>query len=233
MANRRMFSLDIVDTDAFLDMSDGSQNLYFHLGMRADDDGFISNPKKIARMLGANNDDYIMLKAKRFVLELEDGICVIKHWLMHNQIKKDRYTPTKWVKQKQLLFVDKKTKKYKLESSPDTDCIRSGDELVPQYSIDKYSIDKNIINIKEKPKKKTTTKRFVKPTIQEVKDYCLERKNNIDAGQFIDFYDSKGWLVGKNGMKNWKAAIRTWERNDFNSSEKKIDKVAPGKYDNF
>lgn len=94
LANRRMFSLDIVDSDAFLDMPVSSQNLYFHLGMRADDDGFLNNPKKIAKMVGASDDDLRVLIAKRFVLQFESGIVVIKHWRINNYIRPDRYKPT-------------------------------------------------------------------------------------------------------------------------------------------
>lgn len=91
-----MFSPDIVDSDAFLDMPTSSQLLYFHLGMRADDDGFV-NPKKIMRMVGANGDDLKVLLTKRFLLPFESGVVVIKHWLIHNLIRKDRYKETMYV----------------------------------------------------------------------------------------------------------------------------------------
>ena len=86
MAERRMFALKIVDSDAFLDMPDSAQNLYFHLAMRADDDGFISNPRKVMRMIGANEDNLKILLAKRFLLTFDTGIVVIKHWRLHNYI---------------------------------------------------------------------------------------------------------------------------------------------------
>lgn len=94
MANKRMFTMHIVDSDAFLDMPASTQNLYFHLNMRADDDGFIGNPKRIQRTIGASDDDLKLLIAKRFVLAFDDGVIVIKHWRMHNTIRADRYTPT-------------------------------------------------------------------------------------------------------------------------------------------
>lgn len=96
MAERRMFTMKIVDSDAFLDMPLSAQALYFHLNMRADDDGFVNNPKKIQRMIGANDDDLKVLIAKRFVLAFESGIVVIKHWRMHNLLRKDRYHPTQY-----------------------------------------------------------------------------------------------------------------------------------------
>ena len=107
MAERRMFSKTIIDSDAFLDMSASAQALYFHLAMRADDDGFINNPKKIQRMVGAADDDLRILIAKRFILIFESGVIVIKHWQLHNYIRKDRYTETLYQGEKSLLYVKK------------------------------------------------------------------------------------------------------------------------------
>lgn len=96
MAKKRMFSLGVLDTDAFMDMPLSAQALYFHLNLRADDDGFIGNPKRIVKLIGASEDDLRLLVAKRFVLTFEDGVIVIKHWRMHNAIRKDRYTQTNY-----------------------------------------------------------------------------------------------------------------------------------------
>lgn len=95
-----MFSLKIVDTDAFLDMPHSSQLLYFHLSMRADDDGFVSNHRKIMRMTGAQVDDFKVLLAKKFIIPFESGICVVKHWKIHNYIQKDRYSETTYLDEK-------------------------------------------------------------------------------------------------------------------------------------
>ena len=94
MANRRMFSLDVVDTDAFLDMPCSARLLYYDLGMRADDDGFLSDAKKILRFTGASRDDLNVLIARGFVLAFDTGVIVIRHWGMNNQIRRDRYKPT-------------------------------------------------------------------------------------------------------------------------------------------
>jgi len=104
MAQRRLFSQKIVGSDAFLDMPTSSRELYFQLGMYADDDGFI-NPKKIIRMVGAAEDDLRVLITKRFVLPFDNGIIVIKHWFIHNTILKDRYLPTMYSEQKKLLKI--------------------------------------------------------------------------------------------------------------------------------
>lgn len=100
-----MFSLQIVDTDAFLTMPASAQNLYFHLGLRADDDGFVASPRKIAGLCNASDDDMKILIAKRFILTFESGIIVIKHWKIHNYIQNDRYHETKYVDEKNGLIL--------------------------------------------------------------------------------------------------------------------------------
>lgn len=136
-----MISMKIVDTDAFLDMPLSSQSLYFHLLMRADDDGFVANPKKIARMLGTSEDDYKVIIAKHFVIPFESGVCVIKHWLIHNLVRADRYTETQWIKEKEMLVVDEQTKKYSLNKGR-KDVIPNGNHLAPQVRLGKVRLGK-------------------------------------------------------------------------------------------
>lgn len=143
MAERRMFALKIVDSDAFLDMPDSAQNLYFHLAMRADDDGFISNPRKVMRMIGANEDNLKILLAKRFLLTFDTGIVVIKHWRLHNYIAKDRYTETIYKEEKDKLFVKANgayTDHPELVSIPCTVCIQDDD--TGKVRLDKVSEEK-------------------------------------------------------------------------------------------
>lgn len=118
MAERRMFAKTIIDSDAFLDMPSSAQLLYFHLSMRADDDGFINNPKKIQRMTGAGDDDAKILVTKKFIIPFETGVVVIKHWNIHNYIAKDRYHETKYKHEKSLLGID--------ENKAYTTCIQNG-----------------------------------------------------------------------------------------------------------
>lgn len=94
MAEKRMFTRKIIDSDIFLEMPLSAQALYFHLNMRADDDGFVNNPRKITKYINASDDDLKILLAKRFVIGFESGVIVIKHWRMHNTLKSDRYHPT-------------------------------------------------------------------------------------------------------------------------------------------
>lgn len=115
MAQRRMFSRQITDTDAFLDMPATAQNLYFHLNMHADDDGFLGNAKMIKRMVGASDDDLKILTAKQFILVFPDGVSVIRDWHIHNYIQKDRYHPTMYQDDKDKLEISK-NKQYEVAS---------------------------------------------------------------------------------------------------------------------
>lgn len=201
-----MFAKTIIDSDAFLDMPLSTQCLYFHLSMRADDDGFVNNPKKIQKMLGASEDDLKLLMAKSFILLFDTGVIVIKHWRINNYIRNDRYHETAYQDEKSLLSL-KENNAYTLNS--DNVGIPCGNQTVYQMetevSIGKDSIDKS-------NKERGTSRNFVPPTLSEVKAYCQERNNGINPEQFIDFYESKGWFVGKNKMKDWKAAVRNWEQ---------------------
>ena len=207
-----MFTKRITESDAFLDMPSSTQMLYFHFSMNADDDGFVNNPKKIQKMCGASDDDFKLLIVKSFIILFDSGIIVIKHWKMHNYIQADRYRPTDYVEEKSMLGI-KSNKAYTLDVyKMDTECIQNG--YIGKDSIGKVSIDKNSIDKDSKGEsvRGEKAKRFYPPTLDEVKQYCEERKNNIDPMAFIDFYSSKGWMIGKNRMKDWKAAVRTWER---------------------
>ena len=121
MAEKRMFSLSVVDTDWFLDLPLSTQALYFHLNMRADDDGFVDAPNSIVRKIGASKNDFDLLVAKRYVLKFESGIIVIKHWRMHNTIRQDRYKPTQFQEELKTLSI-KENKSY-------TDCQPSGNQM--------------------------------------------------------------------------------------------------------
>lgn len=115
MAERRMFAKTIIDSDAFLDMPLSAQSLYFHLSMRADDEGFINNPKKIQRMIGASEDDLKLLILKNFIITFDSGIVVIKHWRIHNYIQSDRFKPTIYAEERALLSQEH-NKAYTLEA---------------------------------------------------------------------------------------------------------------------
>ena len=201
MAERRMFAKTIIDSDAFLDLPLSAQALYFHLSMRADDDGFVNNPKKIQRMIGASDDDCKLLILKRFILTFESGVIVIKHWKIHNYIQKDRYKETLYTEEKSQLQTDEK-------NAYTERCIQDVYNMDTQDRLVKDSLVKDSV-IDSKPQK-----RFTPPTIEEVRQYCQERGNTVEAERFVDHYTSNGWRVGgRSQMKDWRAAVRNWERN--------------------
>lgn len=144
-----MFTKRITESDAFLEMPSSSQMLYFHLSMNADDDGFVSNPRKIQRMCGASNDDYSLLIMKRFILTFDSGVIVIKHWRMHNYIQSDRYKPTDYIDEKSMLGL-KKNKSYTLdESQMDSRCIQAINDNDSGSSIEDKKKQEEIESIKE------------------------------------------------------------------------------------
>lgn len=134
MAQRRMFSKEIVRSDAFLDMPTSSQLLYFQLGMEADDDGFVDNVKTVSRIASTAEDDLKILLSKRFLLPFKSGIVVIKHWKINNYIQMDRYKETKYLEEKNGLTT-KENRAY-------TECIQPVSTLDAQTRLDKTRLDK-------------------------------------------------------------------------------------------
>lgn len=131
MAERRMFAKSVIDSDLFLDMPLSTQCLYFHLAMRADDDGFVNCTKKVVRLLGASDDDLKLLAAKQFVLPFQSGVIVIRHWRVHNYLRADRYKPTECQHERAMLDVENNGA-YCLTSQPDTAGIPGGNQRLTQ-----------------------------------------------------------------------------------------------------
>lgn len=230
MAERRMFSKSIIDSDLFLDMPSSTQNLYFHLAMRGDDDGFVNSPQKIMRMVSCSKNDMDMLIFKNFIIPFETGICVIKHWRIHNYIRNDRYTPTIYTDEKTMLSLDdNKAYTYGLPLGI-PDVIPLGDVgkvRLGKDSIGKLSIDKEDEIIGQPS---GSPKRFTPPKIEEVINYCNERNKGVDPEKWYNHYTSNGWKVGKNGMKDWKAAVRTWEKDTMTSGSSSVGRTGMASY---
>ena len=188
MAQKRMFDKTITNSDEFIEMPISCQVLYFHLSMNADDDGFINNWKSIMRMIGTKEDDLKVLIAKQFIIPFDSGVIVIKHWRINNFLRKDRHNETKFQKELSML---------KVNESQEYIWLTNG-----QPSIDKNSIDKNSIEYKNKP------------TLEEVRDYCINvRHNNVDYQKFYDYFNEGNWIDSKgNKVRNWKQKIITWEK---------------------
>lgn len=148
MAERRMFAKTIIDSDAFLDMPVTARLLYYDLAMRADDDGFVNSPKKIMRMIGASQDDLGILIMRKFILPFENGVVVIKHWRIHNYIRRDTYSETTYKEEKELLELDE-NKAYRFkDNEPSTSRPRIVNEPLTQDRIgkDRKEINNNTAN---------------------------------------------------------------------------------------
>lgn len=210
MANKRMFALDVIDTDRFCEMPISARLLYYELGMRGDDEGFVQNPKKIMLTTGTTADDLKILAAKGYVILFDSGVLVITHWRQNNFIQKDRFHETTCLAEKaQIQTTDSKI--YELLPSGnklDTPCIRTVSDLEAQIRLDKTRV--------EKKTRTPSSRRFTPPTVEEVTAYCHERGNNVDAQRLVDFYEASGWMRGKSPIRDWKACVRTWERNANN-----------------
>lgn len=214
MAERRMFAKTIVASDAFLDMPLSARCLYFALGMYADDEGFVNSPKSIMRLIGASNDDMNILLVRRFIIAFPSGVCLIKHWRINNYLRSDRFQATKYTEERNQIIIEENGA-YALISERYTNGIPNNgipNNGIP--SIGKDSIGKDSIEEDAPQSVAASNTRFKKPTFDEITAYCTERKNSVDPQAFFDFYESKGWRVGNQPMKDWKACVRTWERRE-------------------
>ena len=242
MAERRMFAKTIIDSDAFLEMPTTSQLLYFHLSMRADDDGFVNKPKSLMRMVGCKDDDLKLLFVKKFLIPFESGVVVIKHWKIHNYIRKDTYTETKYKEEKATLELDENSAYRLADVSP----LQLRDESVTSPStqdrIGKVSTGKDSVgeDIEEaKPPKPTRHKYGLYENVlltdedfqklqEEFPNDCFERIERLS-----EYIASTG-----KSYKSHLATIRAWARKDTvqkpkatKSSNPFLDMLEEGDYD--
>lgn len=205
MANKRMFSKQIVDSDAFLDMPLSTQCLYFHLNMRADDDGFINSPKKIMRMVNSSDDDLKILFTKKFVIGFESGVIVIKHWRMHNTLRNDRYSETVYQEEKARLFV-KSNNSYSLSN----DGCQTVAKRLPdgKHSIDKIKLDK----ISKENRKAFGSEKNVYLSDEDMTKLINEFSQSL-VNQKIEDMSLYCKTHGKR-YKDYKAALLLWLRKE-------------------
>lgn len=250
MGNRRMFSLAVVDTDKFIDMPISARLLYYELGMRADDDGFVSSAKKIVRMVGCSEDDLKLLISKNFAICFESGIIVITHWKMHNYIPKDRYHKT--IFQDEYLKLEQKNDVYMISDTTcmhdvyntDTNCIQNDNK---PYTEDKLSKDKiskdNIDNMSPAVDSRTafdyqsvvnSFNSICKslPSVQKLTDKrrkaiknAYKLLNKLTFEEFFRIVENSDFLSGRNG--NWNGCGFDWILNTSN-----LTKIIEGNYNN-
>lgn len=195
MAKRRMFSQQITDSDSFLDMPLSAQALYFHLGMSADDDGFVNNPKRIQRLIGANEDDLKLLIAKKFIIAFETGVVVIKHWKINNYIPKDRYTPTVYTDEKALIS-EKSNRAY-------TTCIQDVYKCDTQNSIDKISIDKTNVVYDFTEELSADEIHYLYATYENAHELIEQVQAEVNRKHTKIVKDAFSYIVGYANNKGW------------------------------
>lgn len=225
-----MFAKTIIDSDAFLDMPASAQALYFHLSMRADDDGFINNPKKIQRMVNSSDDDLRLLVAKRFIIPFDSGIVVIKHWKIHNYIQNDRYRPTIYQEEKAMLDV-KENKEYSILNGSCTPCIHNVSNMYSQDSIGKGSVVQDSTGEyieppsaapapaeepSEEPKRhKHGANGWVLLTDEQYQK-LLHDLGPAELERCITYVDESAQITkNKNGWKDWNLVVRRCHREQW------------------
>ncbi len=170
-----MFSKKITESDAFLDMPLSTQALYLHLGMESDDEGFVNNPKRVQRMIGASEDDLKLLLAKNFLISFDTGIVVIKHWKINNYIAKDRFHETVYLEEKRMLSIKENG----------------------AYSLTPYIV--------EKPKEKRKVEKIEEPpvitiTLNDKTEYGVTQKM---VDEYSELYPAVDVMQELRGMKGW------------------------------
>ena len=213
MAERRMFTKKVTDDDNFMALSASAQALYLHLSMAADDDGFCNQVSISMFKAHASVQDLQALLEKRYIYQFENGVIVIKHWRMANALRKDRYSPTAF---------QEELKQLQLKDNGSYTRLPDGCQTVagwlPQDSIGKDSIGK-VNNNKA---------RFTAHTREEVNQFITENGYRVNPDAFIDYYTSCGWTIGKGKpMKDWKSAVRNWQRRDSEKQKTPKVKTAP------
>ena len=237
MAIKRMFAKKVVETQRFRDMSRAARLLYYDLGMAADDDG-VAEGKQVLLCTGAKKAHLEELEACGYVRLLDEHLAVrITDWNVNNNIRRDRYRPGEYADA--CPADDGQTEDGQTADGGQTDDGQTADsgqtddgqtadggrtedgQAAAQYSIDKLSTvqlsadkDREEKVREERPEGPRRAERFTPPTPEEVGAYVLERGSNVDPQRFVDFYASKGWRVGSQPMKDWRAAVRTWERRE-------------------
>jgi hypothetical protein len=205
MANRRMFAKQIIDTDFFMELPATSQMLYFHLALRADDDGFVGSPKRILRLTDASEDDYKLLLAKDFLIPFDSGVCVIKHWRIHNYIQKDRYNKT--------IYKNELSQLERDENGAYTECIHDVYMMDTQVRLGKVRLGKVS---KESVKRKAIYTTIEGYPVNETTHNKLVESYTLPT--VLDYYERiSDYVSNKNGKdyKDYAGTARNWIKKDI------------------
>lgn len=221
MAERRMFTKKITDSDAFIEMSSAAQALYFHLNQGADDDGFNNQIQMAMLKAHASTDDLKILMAKNFVIRFESGVIVIKHWRMHNTLRKDRYTPTNYQEELKQLGLK------------DNGAYTLGCQVVakrlPQDSI----VEESIVEVSEGEERGGEN---ASPTLQQIEEYITSHGLNVNPDRFYHYYSNLGWKTTQGTPIVWTEKLEEWSSKEKQSKPQGsgnpfLDRLRQGGYD--
>ena len=218
MAERRMFAKTIVTSDAFLDMPASTRCLYFLLGMVADDDGFVNNPKSIMRQAGSTADDLNLLIAKRFILTFQSGVVVIKHWCIHNTIQKDRYKETKYLEEKSTLMLDENKAYTESEIDVYPECIQTVSNMDTQVRLGKDKLGEDSVGkvIEEVAPPKPTRHKYGLYENVLLTDEDFQKLKEEFPHDYTERIERLSEYIASTGKKykSHLATIRAWARKD-------------------
>ncbi len=242
MANKRMFSLEIIDSDEFLRLTKPAQLLYFHLNMRADDDGFVRNPGTIRSLLNIRKTAYDELVTKNWLIEFKNGVVVVTHWNVHNNLRSDRHKPTLY--QKELAHLQEKNGIYvnqgvnqnvnqdvnqnvnqnfnqDVNQNVNQNVNQDADSLATQYSIDKdldIDIDKGSCSCKAMTSNNRYNIMYV-PSLNDVREYINNNNYTFNAEYFYNYYNTRNWNIGKVPIRDFealKSIMDNWQLKENN-----------------
>ena len=216
MAKKRSFNLSVLLEEALQSLPYQTRWLYVLLNFEADNDGFIRTSEYVLRTSSCTEQDLEALISAGYLLRFESGVLLIKHWIRHNSVRPSRRGTTMFKEEWNLVTPDV-SGLYRLKS----ELLEEHQDVSPEGSLNVGQKDIFQTQKKRKQSSKPETShvksppRFVPPSLDEVKDYIREHKYQVDAEKWYSYYESNGWMVGKNKMKSWQACLQYWEHNDF------------------
>lgn len=235
MAERRMFAKSITNSARFLMMPVSSRLLYYDLGMAADDDGIVE-AFTVMRLSGAAEDDLRVLHSRGFITILTDEfLAYINDWRVNNQVRPDRYHPS--IHRDLLVQIQGMDTNGIPSGIPEVNqTTTNGNPSLVKSSLGKDSLGKDSLgecSLEEAETERETDghtkgKCFVPPSLEEVAAYCREIQSTVDPAYFHDFYTSNGWKTGDRNIKNWKAVVRTWDKQDRKNGKTTLPENRPG-----
>ena len=225
-----MYSRDITDSDSFTSLTAAAQALYFHLNQGADDDGMNNQVRTAMRRSHTSVRELRALEQAGWIIRFDSGVVAICHWKIHNTLRKDRYTPTSCSREWNLICADSRgiytlAEQQRLPDGCQTVAgwLPDGCHRKEKIRSDKISLDKGSIvdagrspdagpgGTPWPPENPQGNKSFHRPTLEQVRQYCRERRSSVDPQRWFDYYTANGWMMGRSPMRDWQAALRTWE----------------------